>query len=377
MKLNVDLIGPDGRVTGELAGYMASKKKMDVNRMRPFIGQDGESYVSVYKSGDPQIKTNWAVVPSLQLNATLQRDEWKALDDAVMRAKDYRLGGFDDIIGRGLTYNLGNAMGTTVLEWHDVTGELKADMTMDAITRTQNNRPDWNYNYLPIPIIHVDYEINSRELATSRNMGNPLDTTMAERAARAVQEYLENLMFTNMVFNYGEKDSRNRNTIYSLVNHPDRHQITLGYHWDDSGVTGKQIVDEVISWKAHSIANRFYGPWMMYIPSAYETKLDEDYTGSNPDTNPNNTIRSRIIGANGISGILGIKVIDTLAADTILFVQMTSDVVRVVRGLPLQNVQWGEEGNFVTKFKVLTIQVPQIRSDPEGRSGVLHIASSF
>jgi hypothetical protein len=369
-RVNVDLIGADGRVTGDLAGYMASKKKMDANRMRPFLGQDGGSYVSVYVGGDPTLKSNWIVKPSLNLNATLQRDEWKALDDAVVRAKEYRLGGFDEIISKGLTYNLGNAMGTTVLEWHDVSGELTADMTMDAITRTQNNRPDWNFNYIPIPIIHVDYEINSRELAASRNMGNPLDTTMAERAARAVQEKLENLLFTNLTYSYGEKDSRNNNTIYSFVNHPDRNQISLLNPWTDSATTGKDIVDEIISWKQASMDVRHFGPWMIFIPSGYETKLDQDYTGSTPDSNPNNTIRSRVMQ---ISGILGVKVIDTLAADTILMVQMTSDVVRIIRGLPLQNVQWGEEGNFVTKFKVLTIQVPQIRSDPERRSGILHI----
>lgn len=370
MNANLDLIGVDGKVTGELANYMSANGRMDPNRMRPFLGRDGKPYFSVYKGGPVDNKENWTTVPApLNVNATLQRDEWKALDDAVVRAADYRLGGVDDLISKGLVYNLGNAMGTTVLEWHDVAGDLTATMTMDAITRTQNNRPDWNYNYIPIPIVHVDYEINSRELSVSRNMGNPLDTTMAERAARAVNEYLENMLFTNVTYSYGETDSRSRNTIYSYVNHPDRHQISLGTAW--TSATGKAIVDQVLTWKQHSIDARHYGPWMLYIPSAYETVIDEDYVGSTPDTAPNTTIRQRIMM---IAGIQGIKVIDTLAANNVLMVQMTSDVVRLIRGLAPQNIQWGEEGNFVTKFKVLTIQVPQIRSDPAGRSGVLHIA---
>ena len=372
--VNVDLIGADGRVRGDLANYMHANGKMDPNRMRPFLGVDNKSYFTVYKGGDPEKKENWIVTPApITTNATLRRDEWKALDDAVVRAADYRLGGIDDLISRGLTYNLGNAMGTTILEWHDVAGDLTADMTMDAITRAQNNRPDWNYNYIPIPIIHVDYEINTRELAVSRNMGNPLDATMAERAARAVNEKLENLLFTDTTYSYGERDSRNRNTIYSYVNHPDRNLDDLGTSWTDSSVTGKDIVDQIIAWKQISMDDRHFGPWQIYIPSEYETKLDEDYTGSTPDTAPNTTIRDRIMK---ISGILGVKVIDTLAADNVLFVQMTSDVVRLVRGLGLQNVQWGEEGNFITKFKVLTIQVPQIRSDPAGRSGILHLSLS-
>lgn len=375
LETKVDLVQPDGKLSGELAHFMASRGRLDVNRMRPILHEKtGQSYFSVYRGGDPTLKKNWISQPSLRAYATLRRDEWKALDDAVMRERLLRLGGFDDVVGRGLTYRLGNAMGTTVLEWHDMVGELTADITMDAITRTQNNRPDWNFNYIPIPIVHVDYEINTRELETSRNMGNPLDTTMAELATRAIQEKLEAMLFADTSYAYGEKNSRNgASKIYSYVNYPDRAQITLTYPWDDSGVTGKQIVNEIISWKAAALALRFRGPWQLYIPPAYETKLDEDYTGSTPDTNPNNTIRSRIMA---IEGIAGIRVIDTMPTDTILMIQMTQDVVRIIQGLPLTNVQWKEEGDFITKFKVLTIQVPQIRSDPAGRCGILHIAAA-
>lgn len=371
METRVDLISNDGKVLGEVANAFANQNRLDPNRMRPFIGADGKSYFSVYKGGEVDDPANYAVVPAINTNATLRRDEWKQLDEAVVRAQDYRLGGIEDLRTRGLTYTLGNAMGTTVLEWHDVQGDLTADLTMDAVTRTQGNRVDWQHNYIPIPIVHVDYEINARALATSRNMGNPLDTTMAERAARAVLEKLENMLFTNLTYSFGEKDSRSRNTIYSYVNHPDRNLASLGTAWDDSSVTGKNIVDQVIAWKQQSINDRHYGPWMIYIPTGYETILDEDYVGSTPDTAPNTTIRQRIMQ---IDRILGIKVIDTLAADNVLFVQMTPDVVRLVQGMGLQNVEWQTEGKFITKYKVLTIQVPQIRADADGRSGVLHIS---
>jgi hypothetical protein len=369
--INVDLIGSDGQVRGEVANYFANQGRLDPGYMRPFVHTDGRSYVSVYKgTGDPKDPASYK---SIQTNAgaTLRPNEWKLLDEAVQKAAEIRLGGVDDLVGRGLTYNLGNAMGTTVLEWHDVQGDLEADLTMDAVTRALGNRPVWQYNYLPIPIVHVDYEINARALATSRNMGNPLDTTLAERAARAVMVKLENMLFTNTTYSFGEKDSRSRNTIYSYINFPDRNQVSLGTAWDDSAVTGKTIVDQVISWKQVSINAKHYGPWMIYIPTTYETVLDEDYVGSTPDTAPNTTIRARILA---ISGILGIKVIDTLPANNVLFIQMTSDVVRLIRGMGLQNVEWQTEGKFITKYKVLTIQVPQIRSDVLGQCGVTHIA---
>jgi hypothetical protein len=107
---------------------------------------------------------------------------------------------------------------------------------------------------------------------------------------------------------------------------------------------------------------------MLYVPTAYETRLDDDY-----DVEGSNllTIRERILK---IGGIKGIKVVDTLATDNVLLVQMTPDVVRLVQGLGMQNIEWQTEGNFLTKFKCLQIAVPQIRSDQNGKSGIVHIS---
>ena len=63
-----------------------------------------------------------------------------------------------------------------------------------------------------------------------------------------------------------------------------------------------------------------------------------------------------------------------LPANNVLLVQMSSDVVRLVRGMGIQNVQWSVEGNMINKFKVMTIQVPQIRSDQNGKSGIVHLS---
>lgn len=363
MKTNVDLI-LNGQAQGAIANQLVSGG-LNINRMKPFIGEDGNAYVTVFRGGDAKDMKNYSVAPVN--NATLRRDEWKSLDDAVMGVARYRLGGVQDLIDKGLTYNLGNAFGTTVLEWHDVSDSMEAALTMDGITRSPGDRPNFKHNYLPIPIIHVDYEINARVLAASRSMGNPLDTTSAESAARRVIEKLENMLFTDTTYSFGTKDERLRNTIYSYVNFPDRNLVNLSIDWDESGITGALILQDVLGMKQASINAFHYGPWMLYIPTGYETVLDGDYDSTTPGT----TIRERILK---IAGIQGIKVVDTLAANNVLLVQMTPNVVRLVRGTGLQNIQWGEEGNMVTKFKVMQIAVPQLRSDQNGHTGIVHLA---
>lgn len=362
---NVDLIA-NGQVQGDVANQLMNNGRLNLGSLRPFIGDDGRSYMTVYKGGKLNDPTSWVDKP-INVNATLRRDEWKQLDEALMVASRYRLGGVEDLVSKGLTFNLGNAMGTTVLEWHDVSDGFEASLTMDGITRGNGDRPKFQTNYLPIPIIHVDYEINARVLAASRGLGNPLDTTSAEMAARRVNEKLENMLFTDTTYAFGTADDRGRNRIYSYVNHPDINAVTLGTAWDASAKTAAGILQDVLNMKEASIAAYHYGPWMLYIPTGYETVLDDDYD----TTTPGKTIRERLLS---IAGLSGIKVIDTLAANTVLLVQMTPDVVRLVQGLGLQNVEWDTEGKFLTKYKVIRIAVPQIRSDQNGKSGIVKLA---
>jgi hypothetical protein len=181
---------------------------------------------------------------------------------------------------------------------------------------------------------------------------------MAEQASRKVSEMLENMLFTDTTYGFGG------GTIYSYLNHPHRNLATLGTAWTSD--TAANILTDVFTMKQASITAKHFGPWMLYIPTAYEVLLDKDY-----DTDGLKTIRQRILA---IDGIKGIKVVDTLPAGNVLLVQMTSDVVRLVRGMGIQSVQWDTEGKFVSKFKVLTIAVPQVRADQDGNSGIVHLS---
>jgi len=369
--VHVDMIGKTG-VQGPIAQQLQNNGNINAGMYRPYLGNDGRVYVTVYQGGDPKKLTSWREVcinsSPLNVNATLRRDEWKQLDDALMEISRERLGGVQDLITNGLVYNLGNAMGTTVLEWHDVSEALSVELTMDGVTRGKNDTLNFQTNYLPIPIMHVDYEINSRHLEASRKLGNPLDTTLVERAGRRILEYQEDMLFTNKTYAWGTKDDRDRNKIYSYVNFPDRNTVSFSKaHWDHSGVTGADILADVLAMKQASINAKHYGPWMLYIPTAYETVLDDDYDTTTPQT----TIRQRILD---IAGIKGIKVIDRLTADNVLLVEMSKQTIRLVNGMGLTNVNWSVEGGMVSKFKVMAIQVPQIRSDQDGNCGIVHLA---
>jgi uncharacterized linocin/CFP29 family protein len=334
-----------GRAFGSAAQRLLANR-MNANALRPWVGDDDLPYMTA----------NGVAVPVA--NATLRKDEWKQYDEAIIKAAQPRLVGVADLMSRGLTYNISNGLGTTVLEYEDMSDVEGAQVSMDAVTRGRVDRPEFDINYLPLPIIHKDFQINIRTLNASRTTGQPLDTSMAEQAGRKVADMAEEILFNGYdTFTYGG------GTIYGYEDFPSANTITLSVNWDASAKTGAQIVGEVLDMKQASIDDRYYGPWVLYIPTSYETVLDDDYVSGYPKT-----IRARILE---IAGIQDVRVADQLSDDHVILVQMTSDVVRMVIGLGVTTVEWQTEGGMVFHYKVMTIQVPQLRADQNGRTGII------
>ncbi len=300
-------------------------------------------------------------VNALRTNATLRKDEWVQYDQAVVNAAQLRLVGVADLMSRGLVYRFGNGLGKTVLEYEDASDMSDAQVSMDGVTRGKNDRIEFDLNYLPLPVTHKDWFLNIRVLNATRAGNSNLDTTQAALAARKVSEAIENYLFNgSSSFTFGG------GTIYGLTDHPYINTGSLTADWATTSTTGDNILDDVKAMKQESITARHFGPWMLYIPTAYETALDDDFKAAS-----DKTIRQRI---KEISGIIDIRVADKLTTsggkNRVVLVQMTEDVVRMVEGLPITNVEWQEQGGMITNYKVMTILVPQVRADQDQRSGV-------
>lgn len=329
---------------------------MNVNALRPWIGRDGRFYIAVNQGGK-------LVARPVANAATLRKDEWKQYDTAVVKEARQRLQGIADLESRGLVFNIGNGLGKTVLESENLGEFTSAEMNMDGVTRSKGDRPVYGIGYLPLPIIHKDYQINARVLAASRTTGDPLDTTASELATRQVVEKMETILFqgsSNYSFGGG--------TIYGYCDFPYRNTVDLATTWDTSGVTGQDILEDVLAMKQAMLNDRFYGPFVVYVPSNYETKLDEDFKASGDIT-----IRQRLLQIQNISDV---KVSDFLADDNVIMVQMTSDVVRIVNGMEISPVEWQSEGGMVLHYKVMGIKVPQIRATQGEHCGICHLRAA-
>lgn len=296
---------------------------------------------------------------ALRTNATLRSDEWKDMDEAVVAAAQPRLVGVADLMSRGLVRRITNGLGKTVTEYEDVSDMTDAEVSIDAVTKGQNDRVDYTLKAMPLPITFKEFQINIRALNASRERGESLDVTQSALAGIKVAQRTEAILFTGLsTYTYGG------GTIYGYMDHPNRNTYSLTANWDDSAASGETILADVLAMIQASVDDRFYGPWGLYIPTNYQTALGEDFK-----SNSDKSVRQRL---NEVEGLEFIKVADSLTADNVILVQLSVETVRMVEGLPITTVEWDTEGGMILHFKVMTINIPQLRADQNGRMGLVH-----
>lgn len=294
---------------------------------------------------------------SLRNNDVLLNREWLEVDRAVTQEVQSRLVGVGDLLNAGLTMPLQNALGTTVVEFQKAADMTAAAVDMSAETASEKDRMDYGLDQLAIPVIHKEFSYNARALAASRRMGTPLDTTSATLAARKVAEAAEDMLFN------GSSIVESSAAIYGYKTHPDANAASLaGGAW--STATAANILDDVFDALGQLRGDGFYGPYWIYIPSAWETALDKDYVTTLATVT---TVRQRILA---IESIKGIKVADRLTGANAIFVQPSPDVVKEVVGFQPTTVSWESRGGMTTNFMVMSILVPMIRSTYDGKCGV-------
>lgn len=347
----------NGQGHGSVANVLMASG-FDPRALRPYIGQDGRSYITA-NSGRVDPNTGKPILNALVTNApaTLRKDDWLQLDTAVIKAAKPRLNAVADLRGSGLEYTIPNGMGKTALE-HEAQSDIgPATISMDGLRQGDSDRPLFDLRTLPLPIIHKDFSFSARQVAASRNGGSPLDTTSAELAGRRVAEEVEKLTLgESTAYSFGG------GFVYGYKNFPSRLTKTLTAPTTSNQAT---TVAEVLDMRKKSTDNNYFGPWVLYFSPAWNAFMDADYSSSKGD----NTLRDRL---GKIEGITKVKQADYLTGTTLLLVQQTSDVVRIVNGMDITTVQWESHGGMQLNFKVMAILVPQLRDDYSNQTGIVH-----
>lgn len=346
----------NGQANGDVAGVLMANN-FDVGALRPYIDGRGRSLITVNVGVDGEGKPKHRTMVA-NATATLRKDEWIQLDTAVIKAAKPRLNAVADLRAAGLQYTIPNGLGKTMLEHEAQSDIAAATISMDGIREGDRDRPQYDLRSLPLPIIHKDFSFTARQVMASRNGGSPLDTTMAELAGRRVAEEAEKLTLgvaSSFAFGGG--------TVYGYANYP--HRLTKSL----SAINSLQyytVVGEVLEMRKQSTDNNYFGPWVLYYSPAWYAHMDADYDVNNRNET---TLRSRL---EAIDGINAVKPADYLTGTTLLLVQQTAEVARIVVGMDITTVQWESQGGMQLNYKVMAILVPQLRSDYSNQTGIVH-----
>lgn len=334
---------------GFIGGLPGLGGKLDLNLLRPvFDPRDGGSYVIV---NGRKLKTN-AV-------ASLQYQEWLDIDRSVLEAYFATTQAVEDLRSAGLTHPLGS-VGKTISLYDKESDMTPASVNMSGITLGEEDRAAYNTASVPVPVFLKPFRLNWRHLAASRSEGEALDTANSRLAGRKVAEAEENVLI-----NGSTEINVEGAVIYGYRTHPDRNLVDMGVDW--STATGAQIVGDVME-AVQSLRTDFRrGPYKLYIPLAYATRMDADY---NPGTSDTRTIRERILA---IEGVASITVLDHLAAPDVLLVQLDKQTVDWAVGQTISTINWQEMGGLQNHFYTLSVGTPRVKSDYDGRSGIVHI----
>ncbi len=340
-----------GALSGDAADRLLACNG-DPNCLRPFIGDDGRSYITVRNQFG-----NLETQPIANTTATLRKDDWKILDDAIVQVSKERLRLVADLKAAGLTFTIPQGMGKTVLETETVGDVSDAIISMDGLRESTDDRPEFELGLLPLPIIHKDFQFSVRQILASRNGGSPIDTTTAMLSSRKVSEAVEKLALgRTSAYVYGG------GTIYGMTNYTSVLTQVLTAP-TAGGWTAATLLTEILAMRTTSVADFHYGPWMLYFAPSWDAYLDEDYNATSGVT-----LRERI---KKVSGIMDIRTLDYMQNYDVVMLQMTSDVMRMIIGMDITTLQWDTKGGMQKNFKIMTIVVPQLRKDQNDNTGIV------
>lgn len=279
----------------------------------------------------------------LVVNATLRKDEWEQVDAKVNDVMRERLTIVDDLRGRGLITPV--SIGTILRVTESLDDFSDAELSFDGDTAPQKDRPNYNQQTIPVPVISKDFSVNWRQLAASRQRGEALDVTAAGLATRKVRDRMQALV-TN-----GYAAGPNGNSIPGLTSAANRLTVSGGSAWNLSGAAP---IDDVKLMLETAYNHNLFGPFFLYVAKNYWASIQEDYSAAKGEK----TVMERILA---FSDIEQVRPLDALADGSVVLVQMTDDVIDYTEAQVVTTVQW-DKTPFVTNFRVLSVGGPHIKN---------------
>ena len=295
--------------------------------------------------------------------AALPKRAWEKIDESILRVAKEMLVGIGDLNrAAGVPINF-DGMTAATYQLYKASDMSPAYMNMSPDTRGEADVLDFSRVSVPLPVTVKDFWVNTKQVSMASTEGVDLAAYAAEEATFQVALELEETLFNGNFTAVGS-------TIYGYTTFPDRNTVAIS-DWANVATAKSTIISDVIAMTQASIDKNHFGPWMMYIPSTYQSVMSEDYLVETSEYPTGQTVRERILQ---IPGIQDIKMSRQLANNNVILIEMSARTIRLLNGMPMTAVDWEPPGspNWNHNFKAIAMTVPFIHADYNGQCGLVH-----
>lgn len=290
-------------------------------------------------------------------NASLPRETWEMISDMIVTETQKWLVAVNDLRSRPAlleTVPIYTLVHTTAIE----SDMAPARQSMNPMVTPILVEQQYNNIGVPLPMVFEDTQLDMRTAAMPMPGGT---TVRAQRIAIMTQKISEahesNLFNGNP--NIGAQDEQgNLRTIQGYTTHPNIVPVTPAGSFNDYA----NVKASIVAMKKALRDNYFRPPYMVYVGGDVWTYLENQNTAASE-----RTWRLLLLDDPEIEDI---KFTFDLAADEMLMVKLSPEVISWVQSADIQASDWDAMGIFGTNIREWSIAAPHVKATYAGRSGI-------
>jgi hypothetical protein len=287
--------------------------------------------------------------------------EISLIDDVVTQVGTQGQSIIPAMIAAGMVKRIPNWVGVTSIKRKKTGRAGTAHVEMEPESRGERFRLDQGSDTYPFPVFWANFDFSIREEAQAERLGDSLDTTHVENATVNVNIKTEAQAISGLTDKDGSAMKLDGLSAPGLLN-----STTTWTYSDWTGLTGAQLVDEVISALALQDDNLRTGAQTLFVPTNYQPVLLKQYAAGYPKT-----ILQALKELEYNNRPLNVQVARSLPAHRAILMDMTRNTGQVVVGQGPVPISWLSPGGWRRYWMVVACMITMITADSNGEYGVI------
>lgn len=294
-------------------------------------------------------------INAMRVNSTLTYEDYIKLDKTIIETAKQPLNMISDLISRGLVFS-DVSLNQTIIKHQRVSEMTGANVSINGLNKSEKDILTFDTVGTPLAIFRKDFSLDIKQVGTSGIV--KAENMLA--AARVVGESMEDMCWNGLP-TLGAVEGY---YVYGLTTFPSRNTKTISHAW--GGGSDDPIAD-VQAMISQLRADKFYGPYILYVSESVWMFLTNDYSTLKGDK----TFKERIEAIPSM-GPGSVKWGPGLDSGELVLVQMTSDVIDLAVAQMITSFEQPSKDRFVTEYTVFSAMSTRIKADKNGNCGIVH-----